>query len=104
MFNFILMENRKYKCSLKEHNELDAVCYCQKCEIYMCNKCEKFHSNFVPNHNSITLDKDIIKIFTGYCKVENHQIKLEYFCKNHNVLCCAKCVAIKRKGNGQHVL
>ena len=69
----------------------------------MCNKCEKFHISFFPNHNSITLDKDISKIFTGYCTVENHKIELEYFCKTHNVLCCAQCISkIKSKGNGQH--
>ena len=28
---------------------------------------------------------------------------LEYFCKSHNVLCCAACISkIKGKGNGQH--
>ena len=27
----------------------------------------------------------------------------DYFCKNHNVLCCAACISkIKGKGNGQH--
>ena len=92
------MENKKYKCSSKEHNEFDANCYCQKCDIYMCNKCEKYHSIIFSNHNPITLDKDIIKIFTGFCKVENHQYELEYFCKTHNILCCAKCIPkIKNK-------
>ena len=98
------MENKKYKCSSKEHNEFDANCYCQKCDIYMCNKCEKFHTSLLPNHHSITLDKDISNTFTGFCKVEKHQIELDYFCKNHNILCCAKCITkIKGKGNGQHI-
>ena len=98
------MEIKKYKCSSKEHNEFDANCYCQKCDIYMCNKCEKYHLIMFSNHNSITLDKDITKIFTGYCKVENHQNELDFFCKTHNELCCAKCITkIKRKGFGQHI-
>ena len=98
------MENRKFKCILKEHNEIDANFYCQKCDIYMCNKCEKFHTSLLSNHHSITLDKDTTKIFTGFCKIENHQIELDYFCKNHNILCCAKCITkIKSKGNGQHI-
>ncbi len=97
------MENKKYKCSLEEHKELDAKCYCPKCDIYMCNKCEKLHSNIFPKHNLITLDKDISKIFTGFCKVEKHQNELEYFCKDHNILCCSKCISrIKIKGMGQH--
>ena len=97
------MENKKYKCSFKEHIDLDANYYCPKCDIYICNKCEKYHSNFFIDHNLITLNKDITKIFTGFCKVENHQIELEYFCKDHNILCCAKCITkIKRKENGIH--
>ena len=96
------MEKLKQKCSLKEHNEIDANVYCQKCNIYMCNKCDKLHLGLFPEHKTITLDKDISQIFTGFCQVENHQIELEYFCKTHNALCCSKCVAYKRKGNGQH--
>ena len=97
------MENKKQKCSLKEHNEFDANSYCQKCEIYMCHKCEKNHLGLCPNHQTIILDKDISEIFTGFCKLENHQNKLEYYCKIHNVLCCSSCIAkIKTKGNGQH--
>ena len=39
----------------------------------------------------------------GLCKEENHSNILEYFCKSHNVLCCAACInKIKGKGNGQH--
>ena len=97
------MENKKQKCSLKEHNEFDDNSYCQKCDIYMCNKCEKHHISIFPIHQIFTLDKDISKIFTGFCKVEKHQIELDYFCKTHNVLCCVKCISkIKSKGNGQH--
>ena len=97
------MEIKEYKCSLKEHGEFSAICYCQKCDNYMCNKCEKHHISLFPNHHSITLDKDINKIFTGLCKVENHQKELEFFCKTHNELCCAKCITkIKKKGFGQH--
>ena len=97
------MENKKQKCSLKEHNEFDAQCYCQKCDIYICYKCEKYHKILFPNHQPFSLDKDISKIFTGFCKVEKHQIELDYYCKTHNTLCCAKCISkIKSKGNGQH--
>ena len=40
-------------------------------------------------------------IFTGICKEKNHINKLEYFCKNHNQLCCAACITkIKCKGKG----
>ena len=98
------MERKKQKCSLEEHNELDAANFCPKCEIYICNKCEKHHSSLFKNHQLISLDKDINEIFTGFCKIENHNLGLDYFCKDHNELCCVKCIAkIKSKGNGQHI-
>jgi len=98
------MENKKQKCSLKEHNELDAISYCPECKMYMCNKCEKLHLGLFQNHHSFTLDKDLKEIFTGFCKVENHQLELVYYCKTHNELCCAQCITkIKSRGNGQHI-
>ena len=43
------------------------------------------------------------EIFTGMCTEKNHSNKLEYYCKNHNQLCCVACIAkIKGKGNGEH--
>ena len=92
----------KRKCSSKEHNE-EAISYCGKCEIYMCNKCEKIHSGLCINHELIILNNNVIDIFTGFCEEENHSMKLEYFCRNHNKLCCPACLCkIKSKGNGQH--
>ena len=42
-------------------------------------------------------------IFTGLCKEKNHPYKVEYYCKNHNQLCCIACIAkIKGRGNGNH--
>ena len=37
------MENIKI-CTSSEHEKENAVSYCPKCEIYMCNKCETLHS------------------------------------------------------------
>jgi len=46
-------------------------CYCQKCEIYMCNKFEKHHLSLFPNHNSIILDKDIYPYYLlDYAKLK----------------------------------
>jgi len=95
------MEQRK--CSSKKHDEIEAIIYCYECKIYMCNKCEKIHSELFQNHTKINVDKDIKDIFTGFCKEENHLEKLNYFCKTHNKLCCSSCIVkVKRKGNGQH--
>ena len=95
------MENKK--CSSKKHEEINALFFCQECKIYMCNKCQNIHLELFQNHHEFKLDKDINDIFTGFCKEKNHLDKLKYFCSNHNILCCAACIAkIKGKGDGQH--
>ena len=34
---------------------------------------------------------------------KNHNEELEFYCKNHNKLCCASCLCkIRNKGKGQH--
>ena len=96
-----IRENKK--CSSKEHLNNDAKSYCPICKIYMCNKCDNTHSTLFPNHSKYNLEQDIRTIFTGYCKNENHPNKLEYFCKNHNELCCAACLCkLNINGDGQH--
>ena len=97
------MENRTKKCSLIEHKETYAIIFCVECKIYMCNKCETFHSKLFPRHDTYNSDTDINDIFTGFCKEKEHHDKLEYFCKTHNQLCCAACIAkIKINENGKH--
>ena len=100
----LILEPLKSKnCSLLEHKDIEAIKYCQNCNIFMCNKWEKHHSELFHNHHEYNLDKNTSNIFTGLCKKNNHLKKLEYFCKNHNLLCCAACIAkIKGKGNGEH--
>ena len=36
------MENERKKCYNKNHQEINAIVYCQICKVYMCNKCEKY--------------------------------------------------------------
>ena len=98
------MENKKKKCSSTKHLEIDAITYCQECKIYLCNKCQNLHLEYYENHQLYNLDKeDINEIFTDICQVKNHHIKLEYFCKTHNLLCCSYCITkIKSEKNGQH--
>jgi len=91
------------KCSRKKHEENKAIFYCPECKIYMCNKCDNHHSELFQDHHQYKLNKDSKLIFTGFCKEINHLEKLEYFCKSHNVLCCASCITkIKKNGKGQH--
>ena len=96
------MENQK-KCSLKDHSNINAVAYCQKCEIYMCNKCNKVHQDLCTNHSDYIVNDNINELFNEICKEEKNHSKLNYYCKNHNKLCCLSCIAkIKGKGIGQH--
>jgi len=98
------MENLTKKCSSKEHEDINANSYCKECNIYMCKKCYDFHSKLLQTHQSYNLDK--IKpndIFTEFCKEKGHNLKLEFYCKTHNELCCGACLCIiKDKGKGQH--
>ena len=97
------MQNKNKKCSAKEHEELDAAYYCQECKVYMCNKCYNFHSKLCQYHHSFKLDNNINEIFTGVCQEKNHNEQLEFYCNDHNKLCCASCLCkIKDKGRGQH--
>jgi len=70
----------------------------------MCQKCESFHSKLLPNHKIYNIDKiNLEEISQQLCNEEKHNLELQYFCKNHNVLCCAKCITkIKNKENGLH--
>ena len=71
----------------------------------MCNKCEVLHSKLFEDHQNYITDKNLEDIINEFCEEENHSNnKLNYFCKTHNKLCCAACIAkIKGKGAGQHV-
>ena len=97
------MENQKQKCSLKKHSESNAISYCQQCKIYLCNKCQNLHPEVFDDHTLINLDKEINDIFIDICEQEGHKIKLEFYCKNHNSLCCAACLSkVKDNKYGQH--
>ena len=90
-------------CSSIEHEKSNAISFCGKCRIYMCNKCEILHSKLLKNHQIFILENNFQEIFTGYCNEENHDMELEYLCKTHNKLCCAACLSkIKKNKNGEH--
>ena len=97
------MEILKKKCSFKEHLDFAANIYCGECKIFMCKKCEIHHSSLFLNHEIFNLEKYNEEIFTGFCLEDNHKIKLQFFCKTHNQLCCAACISkIKSENFGNH--
>ena len=97
------MENDNKKCSSEKHKEVKAISFCHDCKVYLCNKCDIFHSELLKNHHSYKIDKDIPEEFSIYCNEKEHNQKLEFFCKNHNKLCCVSCLCkIRDKRYGQH--
>ena len=95
------MQDQNYKCSV--HKDTDAIRCCGECNAFYCNKCEKHHSELYENHQTFQIDKDTDELFTGFCQEKEHQNKLYYHCKDHNILCCMGCIAkIKTRENGKH--
>ena len=91
------------KCSSQKHKEITAISYCENCKVYMCNKCENFHSDLFINHTLHKINKDNTEILSIYCEEKDHFDKLKYYCKDHNKLCCTFCLCkIKDEKNGQH--
>ena len=96
------MEDNKKKCSNEEHINIDAISYCENCKIYICNKCSNLHQGLFKKHIIYNIDNSK-EIFIDKCEENNHNNKLEFYCKNHNKLCCVACISkIKTNGYGQH--
>ena len=85
------------KCSFDEHEDKEAIKYCYNCQVYLCDKCVEHHKVIFANHIICSIDEINNETFTGLCKENNHNIKLEYYCKTHNKLCCGLCIC-KIKG------
>ena len=95
-------EKNNKKCSNKIHKDLDAILFCQECKVYLCNKCSNYHKELFNEHLSYNLNSNK-EIFIDLCKENNHGKKLEFYCKNHNQLCCACCITkLVDNGYGQH--
>ena len=97
------MDKQNKKCSSKKHSEIDAESFCLECNKYLCDKCLNFHSELFDNHQICKLDDNLEDIFSDFCKEKGHNNKLEYYCFDHNQLCCANCLCKISDGkNGQH--
>ena len=91
------------KCSYKTQSEINAIIYCKNViNIYVINV-NLIIIIYQNGYHKYNLNENINEIFTGICKEQNHKKELEFFCKNHNQLCCP-CYLCKLKvnGYGQH--
>ncbi len=44
---------------MEEHKEVDAIKYCPECRIYMCNKCNNYHSSpLFKNHPPYNINNE----------------------------------------------
>ena len=97
------MKREEHKCASIKHGDIEANNYCLECKIFLCNKCQNFHSEILQNHHTYNLNEDINEIFIGICKEKDHFDNLNFYSKSHNQLCCGICISkIKGNGYGQH--
>lgn len=97
------MNFQNKKCSFAKHSEKYGKITCVNCNMNLCKECEIFHSNFCKEHLTYNIEKEQKDIFNIFCQEPEHKIKFEYFCRSHNILCCARCITkIKNEKNGKH--
>ena len=99
-----MSNNMNKKCSSENHSDKEAIVYCNFCSLYMCKKCETFHSELFKNHNPISLKNNSNITFYNICKEKNHSNQLLiYYCNTHKILCCPLCISkIKTNNDGKH--
>lgn len=88
-------------CSFQQKKRL-AVFYCIDCEESLCANCSNYHKIMkqTRNHNSISMNK-IPRNFSLPLTCTDHEtMKHEYYCVDHECLCCVRCIATghARKG------
>ena len=61
MILLVFKKMEQKKCSSNKHKEINAISFCQECNIYMCNKCDNYHKENFENHNKYEIGKDNVK-------------------------------------------
>ena len=75
------MEDKSITCSKKLHEKIDAIIYCQECDIYMCNKCKQSHSDLFESHHLHNLDKNKMIFLLYYARMPNIMLSLNISAK-----------------------
>ncbi|VDI40669.1 Hypothetical predicted protein [Mytilus galloprovincialis] len=75
---------------------IEAVKYCTDCEDGFCSECLDFHENMKVATSHHVIDIKVVDEITfnisKFCKVHSDMV-LEYFCSDHDALCCRSCMA-----------
>ncbi|KAK3603421.1 hypothetical protein CHS0354_009404 [Potamilus streckersoni] len=95
-------QNEERRCDPCWSKELHSTAktFCKDCGELLCEECKKYHKMFkaFKSHSLVEADdamkkpeKSLQYLHQQNC-AQHIDVKVEYFCKNHEVLCCAKCV------------
>ncbi|VDI51471.1 Hypothetical predicted protein, partial [Mytilus galloprovincialis] len=73
-----------------------AVKYCTDCEDGLCTECLDFHGHIKSFDTHHIIDIDVVEgksfVVSKSCKVHPDMV-LEYFCSDHDTMCCRSCMA-----------
>ncbi|XP_052075575.1 uncharacterized protein LOC127713016 [Mytilus californianus] len=82
-------------CSRRSRSN-KAVKYCTDCEDGLCADCEDFHGSIKTFDTHHIIDINVIEgkpfVVNKSCKVHPDMV-LEYFCSDHDTMCCRSCMA-----------
>ncbi|KAL3891409.1 hypothetical protein ACJMK2_003671 [Sinanodonta woodiana] len=100
--SFLPSKSKVYRLCDACETEGDAVPaegFCVFCKEAMCVDCLKVHrrQKISKDHTIISVDElecnpeNVMKLAEGFTCVEHHGEDIKYYCKDHNIPCCATC-------------
>ena len=85
-----------------ENEIVSAEFYCTDCSEYFCNYCARAHRKSKISRHHKLLDrlempkKKLTTVQEKFCSKHNGKL-IEYFCENHEQLCCSVCVTLEHR-------
>ncbi|CAC5409022.1 unnamed protein product [Mytilus coruscus] len=88
-------------CSFQYKDRL-AVFYCIDCEESLCANCSNYHKIMkqTRNHNNVSMNKIPTNFSLPLTCTDHETMKHEYYCVDHECLCCVRCIATGHAGKG----
>ncbi|XP_060552139.1 E3 ubiquitin/ISG15 ligase TRIM25-like [Ruditapes philippinarum] len=93
------MEDTKHctPCKTKDKNT-KAEYYCTDCEAYYCEECFELHPPVPYLAKDIVLKHEDIAVWSrDQYKCSTHGKNIEFFCRDHKMLCCHVCISLKHR-------